>query len=175
MTRGLLSGGPRRTEGPSLHCTLTSFVDRPHTTEGTGRKLVSSADPLAQRYQRETFTNPEGRVFLTAMSLLRSRHGERKRGKIKGRFTGPRFLDYSLIAELPSLSETPRAGKPGKVLAPRAESYIAQPCPRPLVLPSWVPRPSGRSTLHKSHIYSFVFVKLAGLLYLPSKFSGGSF
>lgn len=60
VTRGLLRGRPGRTEGPSLHCILTSFVDRPHTTEGTGQQLVSSRDPLAQRYQRETFTNPEG-------------------------------------------------------------------------------------------------------------------
>lgn len=47
----------------SLPCILTSFVDRLRASEGTGQRLVFRTDPLAQRGQRETFTNPEGWGF----------------------------------------------------------------------------------------------------------------
>lgn len=49
---------------------------------------------------------PQGdECFLMAVSLLPPHPGENKQGKWKGNFTGLRFLEDSLIAQLPSPSE----------------------------------------------------------------------
>lgn len=126
---------------------------------------------MAQRYQREMFTNPEGRVFLTAVSFLWSHHGERKQGKGTGKLTGLRFLEHPLTEALPSPPETPGAIANQKKFWPLglSQSPPLPSCSFPAgLLSEWL-------TLHKRHIHNFVSIKLAGLLYLPSTFSVGSF
>lgn len=153
---------------PPLHSHC--FVDRPHTTGGTGQSLSSLGSPWHRGTRgRRSPTQREGcfwRPCHSSVSLWREKT-RRGGGKVHRAEVSGSFLN----SRAPSPSETPRATENKKQFWPLGWVIAQSSSPSPLrtrFLSEWL-------TLHKSLIYSFVFIKLAGLLYLPSKFSGGAF
>lgn len=153
----------------SLPCILTSFVDRLRASEGTGQRLVFRMDPLAQRYQRETFTNPEGWGFSDSHVTPPISSWRDETRQVEGKIHRAEVPGWFLHSGEPPTppSETLRAKrKLEKVLASWDESQHTRAPPS-----LWPPGSSASGW----HSYSFIFIKLAGLLYLPSEFSRVSF